>query len=90
MCIRDRGRGTRYFQPFWSGAGSAAFTGVRAVPVSYTHLGQPIDGAGPIETTEFRAIESRAPGIIDRQPVKEPLQTGIDVYKRQVQGSPAG
>ena len=38
-------------------------------------LGQPIDGAGPIETTEFRAIESRAPGIIDRQPVKEPLQT---------------
>ena len=31
----------------------------------------------PIETTEFRAIESRAPGIIDRQPVKEPLQTGI-------------
>ena len=40
-------------------------------------LGQPIDGAGPIETTEFSAIESRAPGIIDRQPVKEPLQTGI-------------
>ena len=40
-------------------------------------LGQPIDGAGPIETTEFRAIESPAPGIIDRQPVKQPLQTGI-------------
>ena len=40
-------------------------------------LGQPIDGAGPIETTEFRPIESPAPGIIDRQPVKEPLQTGI-------------
>ena len=40
-------------------------------------LGQPIDGAGPIETTEYRAIESRAPGIIERQPVKEPLQTGI-------------
>ena len=40
-------------------------------------LGQPIDGAGPIETTGYRAIESRAPGIIDRQPVKEPLQTGI-------------
>ena len=40
-------------------------------------LGQPIDGAGPIETTEFRAIESPAPGIIERQPVKEPLQTGI-------------
>ena len=36
-----------------------------------------IDGAGPIETTEFRPIESPAPGIIERQPVKEPLQTGI-------------
>ena len=40
-------------------------------------LGQPIDGKGPIETTETRPIESPAPGIIDRQPVKQPLQTGI-------------
>ncbi|MDO5456056.1 MAG: F0F1 ATP synthase subunit alpha, partial [Eubacteriales bacterium] len=40
-------------------------------------IGQPVDGAGPIETTEFRAVESQAPGIIKRQPVKEPLQTGI-------------
>ena len=40
-------------------------------------LGQPIDGKGPIETSDFRPIESPAPGIIDRQPVKEPLQTGI-------------
>ena len=40
-------------------------------------IGQPIDGAGPIHTEEFRAAESPAPGIIDRQPVKEPLQTGI-------------
>jgi F-type H+-transporting ATPase subunit alpha len=40
-------------------------------------LGQPIDGRGPIETEEFRPIESPAPGIIDRQPVHEPLQTGI-------------
>lgn len=40
-------------------------------------IGQPIDGAGPIETSEFRPIESQAPGICDRQPVKEPLQTGI-------------
>ncbi len=40
-------------------------------------LGQPIDGAGPIETSEFRPIESNAPGICDRQPVKQPLQTGI-------------
>ena len=40
-------------------------------------IGQPIDGSGPIDTSEFRAVESPAPGIIDRQPVKEPLQTGI-------------
>ncbi len=40
-------------------------------------LGQPIDGAGPIDTTEFRPIETIAPGICDRQPVKQPLQTGI-------------
>ncbi len=40
-------------------------------------LGQPIDGAGPIETSEFRAVESPAPGICERQPVTEPLQTGI-------------
>ena len=40
-------------------------------------LGQPIDGKGDIATTETRAIESPAPGILDRQPVKQPLQTGI-------------
>lgn len=40
-------------------------------------IGQPIDGLGPIETKEYRAVESPAPGILDRQPVKEPLQTGI-------------
>ena len=40
-------------------------------------LGQPIDGKGPIEATDYRAIESPAPGILDRQPVKQPLQTGI-------------
>src|ERR1700722_16189529 len=40
-------------------------------------LGQPIDGKGPIETTEFNLIERTAPGVVDRQPVKEPLQTGI-------------
>ncbi|MGO9569168.1 MAG: F0F1 ATP synthase subunit alpha [Desulfomonilaceae bacterium] len=40
-------------------------------------IGQPIDGKGPIETNEFRVIEVVAPGIIKRQPVKEPLQTGI-------------
>ena len=40
-------------------------------------LGQPIDGKGPIEAADYRAIESPAPGIIDRQPVRQPLQTGI-------------
>ena len=40
-------------------------------------LGQPIDGKGPIEATTTRRIEVKAPGIIARQPVKEPLQTGI-------------
>ena len=40
-------------------------------------LGQPIDGKGPIDAAEYRPIESPAPGIIDRQPVKEPLHTGI-------------
>lgn len=40
-------------------------------------LGQPIDGGGPIEATKFRPIETKAPGVIYRQPVKEPLQTGI-------------
>jgi F-type H+-transporting ATPase subunit alpha len=40
-------------------------------------LGQPIDGKGPIATTEFLPIERIAPGVVDRQPVKEPLQTGL-------------
>ena len=40
-------------------------------------LGQPIDGKGPIEASGYRAIESPAPGILERQPVKQPLQTGI-------------
>ncbi|MCU0661117.1 MAG: F0F1 ATP synthase subunit alpha [Myxococcota bacterium] len=40
-------------------------------------LGQPVDGKGPIETQERRRIELKAPGIVQRQPVTEPLQTGI-------------
>jgi F-type H+/Na+-transporting ATPase subunit alpha len=40
-------------------------------------LGQPIDGKGPIETKHRRRVEVKAPGIIGRQPVKEPLQTGL-------------
>ena len=40
-------------------------------------LGRPIDGKGAIKTTETRPVEYHAPGIADRKPVKEPLQTGI-------------
>jgi F-type H+-transporting ATPase subunit alpha len=40
-------------------------------------LGQPIDGKGPIETPHRRRVELKAPGILARQPVKEPLQTGL-------------
>ena len=40
-------------------------------------LGQPIDGLGPINSKDFRNVEIKAPGIVKRQSVKEPLQTGI-------------
>ena len=40
-------------------------------------LGNPIDGKGPIESKGFIAIERIAPGVVERQPVKEPMQTGI-------------
>jgi F-type H+-transporting ATPase subunit alpha len=40
-------------------------------------LGQPIDGKGPIASKQFLPIERLAPGVVDRQPVKEPLQTGL-------------
>ncbi len=40
-------------------------------------LGQPLDGHGPIEDTQLRALELQAPTVVQRQPVKEPLQTGI-------------
>ena len=40
-------------------------------------LGQPIDGKGPIVTDEFRPIEGMAPNVVQRQPVKEPLHTGV-------------
>jgi len=40
-------------------------------------LGEPVDGKGPIESTEMYPIERLAPGVIDRKPVKEPLQTGL-------------
>ncbi len=40
-------------------------------------LGEPLDGQGPIENTELRALELQAPSVVQRQPVKEPMQTGI-------------
>ncbi len=40
-------------------------------------IGQPIDGKGPVNTTETKMVDIVAPGIVDRQPVREPLQTGI-------------
>ncbi|MCR4841827.1 MAG: F0F1 ATP synthase subunit alpha, partial [Eubacterium sp.] len=60
-------------------------TGKRAgVPVSdallgrvVNSLGEPVDGKGEIEADEYRPVEEPAPGIIDRQPVAEPMETGI-------------
>jgi F-type H+/Na+-transporting ATPase subunit alpha len=40
-------------------------------------LGQPLDGKGPVTTKQFLPIERLAPGVVDRQPVREPLQTGL-------------
>lgn len=47
-------------------------------------LGQPIDGKGPITTKQFSPIERLAPGVVDRQPVKEPLQTGLKAIDAMV------
>jgi F-type H+-transporting ATPase subunit alpha len=47
-------------------------------------LGQPLDGKGPIETPHYRAVESPAPGVIDRKSVHEPLQTGIKAIDAMV------
>lgn len=47
-------------------------------------LGQPIDGKGPINATEYMPVERRAPGIADRQSVKEPLQTGLKAIDSMV------
>src|SRR3989442_15051838 len=57
---------------------------IASVPVGKTMIGrvvnaigQPVDGKGPIGADHFRPVEFKAPGVIQRQPVKEPLQTGI-------------
>jgi F-type H+-transporting ATPase subunit alpha len=47
-------------------------------------LGQPVDGKGPIDTPHRRRVELKAPGIVARQPVKEPLQTGIKAIDAMV------
>jgi F-type H+/Na+-transporting ATPase subunit alpha len=47
-------------------------------------LGQPLDGKGPIATTQFAPIERLAPGVVDRQSVKEPLQTGLKAIDAMV------
>lgn len=47
-------------------------------------LGQPVDGKGPVNTTQTRAIESPAPGVIDRKSVHEPMQTGIKAIDAMV------
>src|SRR5437763_1916529 len=47
-------------------------------------LGQPVDGKGPIVSKQFSPIERRAPGVVDRQPVREPLQTGLKAIDSMV------
>ena len=47
-------------------------------------LGQPIDGKGPIASKQFSPIERLAPGVVDRQPVREPLQTGLKAIDAMV------
>ncbi|AHV99386.1 F0F1 ATP synthase subunit alpha [Paenibacillus sabinae] len=47
-------------------------------------LGQPLDGKGPIETTEFRPVENNAPGVIERKSVHEPMQTGLKAIDSMV------
>ena len=47
-------------------------------------LGQPVDGKGPIATTETAPVERLAPGVVDRQPVRQPLQTGLKAIDAMV------
>ncbi len=50
---------------------------MRCSVASSTRSAYPIDGKGPINTTERRLLETQAPSVVERQPVREPLQTGI-------------
>ncbi|MFD1139361.1 F0F1 ATP synthase subunit alpha [Paenibacillus urinalis] len=47
-------------------------------------LGEPVDGKGPIETTQFRPVENKAPGVMARKSVHEPMQTGIKAIDAMV------
>ena len=47
-------------------------------------LGRPLDGRGPIDTTEFNPLEKIAPGVMDRQPVREPMLTGLKAIDAMV------
>ena len=47
-------------------------------------LGQPLDGKGPIATKQFNPVERIAPGVVERQPVREPLETGIKAIDSMV------
>lgn len=47
-------------------------------------LGQPLDGKGPIKTDKFRPIEAKAPGVVDRVSVNQPLQTGLKAIDSMV------
>ena len=47
-------------------------------------LGRPVDGEGPVVTDKFRPVEGKAPNVVQRQPVKEPLQTGLKAIDSMV------
>src|SRR5439155_14399723 len=64
---------------------------IASVPVGRSMIGRvvnaiglPVDGKGPIGADKFRNIEFKAPGVIERQPVKEPLQTGINAIDSMI------
>src|ERR1700734_3606666 len=70
-----RSRGGRRARP--PGEGLSAPVGDTFLGRVVGPLGEPLDGKGPIEDTELRPLETQAPSVVERQPVKEPLQTGI-------------